>query len=465
MQAYMWSISPVFRPHVVWLPGYIYLSGMFHTIVHDPLMSTRILNLILGTLSVPVFYLLIRRIFDDTSALIGAALLAVFPFHIKLSVTSLTEISFLFEIILGTFLIIKAAMTDSWPRYGCLIFSVLMFGLASLTRYEVWILLPLFPVYFLVKTGRFFQSAFLAAGLALFPIVWMVASFFETGSFLPAYGAAMFEAGAGTNFAGALKNIMRFSVSYLGWILPLLAAGGFLLLLTDTPQKKLSVDRLLYLAIVCLTGMFCVKFAIDRGSSLWMRYLLFFFVIILPLGTFVMSRYLRKYPLIIMLVVLLSAAPPFVSQALKLNEVVTRKAAPGIEKVGRWLADSPFRDAPILLTVMKWDSTYLPLYRPEIAFRYLIVSDWLQDANLQDFIATFQPQVLITRDGEQKYIARLEKLFGKKIMVEDRLIYNQDNYKAYDLRGLSSAVEPSYEPADRTVPVGPDFLHEIRKNF
>ena len=458
MQAYMWSISPVFRPHIVWLPGYIYLTGMFHVVVHDPLVSTRILNLFLGTLTIPVFYLLIRRVFDDVSALVSATLLVVFPFHIKLSVTSLTEISFLLEIILGTLLVLRASVAAGWRRLVGLILSIFVLGLASLTRYESWILLPLFPAYFFIKTSRFYQSLFLAIGLALFPIAWMVASFVEAGSFLPAYGAAMFDAREDTGLFGALKIIVRFWIKYFGWVIPVLTAGGFLLLLADAVKKQLSIERLLYLAVVCLKVMFCVKFGMDRGSSLWVRYLLFIFVMVLPFGIFFMNRYFRNYSYIIILAVLLAAAPSFIFHVLGHDEYVTRKTNPAFETLGRWLADSTFQDSPLLMTEMKWKSTYLPLHRPEIAFRYMIVSDWLDGAHLRDYISTFKPQLLITRDGEQKYISRIENFFADQIIEEDRLIYNQDTLKVYDLRGLSPSVNSLSAPINRCVPVGPDFI-------
>jgi hypothetical protein len=460
MLAYMWSMSPVFRPHTAWLPGYMYLTGAFDMVVNDPLVSTRILNLLFGTLTVPIFYLLIRRIFDHISALLCAILLVVFPLHISLSVTSLTEISFLLEIIAGTLLVLQATVTAGWRRHVGLILSIFVFGLASLTRYEVWILLPLFPTYYFLKTGRFYQSLFLTIGLALFPTVWMVASFLGTGSFLPIYEAALFKTGGGTDLPGALKIIARLSINHLGWIIPLLTAVGLLLLFMDAAKRQLSKERLLYLAIVLVTGLFIVKFGMDRGLTMHTRYLLLIFVMSFPFCTFVISRYLnlRIKPYFIILAVFLVAAPPFVSQVVNKHDLyVTRKTAPGVETLGRWLADSPFRDSPLLLTKMGWVSTYLPLYRPEIAFRYIIVSDWLNDTHLRDFLSTFQPQLLITSDGEHKYISRIEKLIGAQIH-EDRLVYVQDTYKAYDLRGLSKLTKYSTVPINRSLIVGPGFL-------
>lgn len=462
MQAYMWYESPLLRPHMFWLPGYIYLTGAFNMVVNDPLISTRIFNLLLGTLTVPIFYLLIQRIFNHITALLCATLLVVFPLHITLSVTSLAEVSLLLEIIAGSFLVLKAAETKGWRRNINLILSIFMFSLASLTRYEAWILLPLFPTYYLLKTGRFYQSLFLAIGLALFPIVWIVANLFQTGSFLSAHGADLIIAGKGANLLGALKILARHSINYLGWIIPLLAIAGLLLLFADAAKRQLSRERLLYLAIVSVTGLFFVKFGMDIGSGMWVRYLLFIFVMVLPLGTFVINRYLnlRIKPYFIILAVFIVAAPPFVSQVVNGHELyVTQKRAHGVETLGRWFENSPFSDSSILMTKMKWKSTLLPLYVPEIAFRYLIVSDWLHEYHLRGFISTYQPQLLITQEGEQKYISRIEKIIGAQI-IEDRLIYDQDTFKAYDLRGLSRISMYFSAPINRCQPVGPGFLNK-----
>jgi len=201
-----------------------------------------------------------------------------------------------------------------------------------------------------------------------------------------------------------------------------------------------------------------MKLAIDRGNFMWGRYLLFVFVMILPFGALVISRYLKNRTYVLIIAVLLAVTPIFISQRVNKPDLyIVKNAARGIEPLGRWLADSPFQDSPLLLTKMSWDSTYLPLYRPEIAFRYIIVSDWLRDdSHLRDFILGFQPQLLITRDGESKHISRIEKFIGAKI-PENRLIYDQHTIKAYDLRGLYRETEYSIAPINRCVPVGPDF--------
>lgn len=463
--AYMWSISPSLRPHDAWLPGYIYLTGAFNLIVGDPLISTRILNLFFGTLTVPVFFLMIRRIFGHIPALLSATLLAVFPLHIALSVTSLGAVSFLFEIITGMLFVLYASVTLGSRKHFAIGFSILLFGLASLTRYEVWILLPLFPTYYFLKTGQFFQSLFLAIGLALFPIAWMVVSFNETGSFLLGYDAALLISESISLF-GTLRMLARLSVHNLGYAILLLTAAGFLLLLADAVKRRLSKERLLYLAIVFITGLFWVKFGMDRGSTFDQRYLLFIFVMSLPIFSFVLSRFLRKNPYIIILaVVFIAAADPFISQAQhRRGEFhVTQKRVQGIEKFGHWLGNSPYRDSPLFLTTMKnWDATFLPLYRPEIAFRYSILTPNRPDSVHRDFIKTFQPQLLITREGDDKGISDFEKLTGALIR-KDRLVYDIDTIRAFDLNGLSLDKNYSTSSINRYVLVGPGY--HIKKDI
>lgn len=101
--AYNWSQSPYIQTSGRnWLPGFMYLAGLFSFLVSMPLVSTRILNLIIGTLTVPLFYALVHRVYGRAPGLFSAAVLALFPLHAGLSASSLTEASFLFAIIAGT---------------------------------------------------------------------------------------------------------------------------------------------------------------------------------------------------------------------------------------------------------------------------------------------------------------------------------------------------------------------------
>src|ERR1700741_5651238 len=67
--AYAMFLAPRLITYGVWLPGYSYLHSLFYLILENPAVTPRIVNVILGELTVPFFYLLIDRIFDRWSAM------------------------------------------------------------------------------------------------------------------------------------------------------------------------------------------------------------------------------------------------------------------------------------------------------------------------------------------------------------------------------------------------------------
>jgi 4-amino-4-deoxy-L-arabinose transferase-like glycosyltransferase len=123
-----WARSPYLPIHEIfskWLPGYVALTGLFGILVPDPWISPRILNVILGTCSVPVFFLLVRTVYGPVVALFSALFLAVLPLHVALSATSMPDVSIVVEILAGTALLIRAAegtktrtlyLTSRWHR-------------------------------------------------------------------------------------------------------------------------------------------------------------------------------------------------------------------------------------------------------------------------------------------------------------------------------------------------------------
>ena len=101
--AYLWSKNPYIQAYGVWPPGFMYLSGIFNLFLSNALFSTRILNVILGSLTIPFFYLLVSRVYERKTALLSSGLLMLFPLHVAISGTSLTEVSVVFEVIAGIY--------------------------------------------------------------------------------------------------------------------------------------------------------------------------------------------------------------------------------------------------------------------------------------------------------------------------------------------------------------------------
>ncbi|MCQ3976867.1 MAG: hypothetical protein DPW09_25855, partial [Anaerolineae bacterium] len=100
-----------------------------------------------GALFVPLFYLLLRRLFTDQVALGAALLVALHPFHIGLSrIIHHDGLNTMF-MVLSLLMLIGYWLRD-WPWYW-LLTSALMGGLALLSKQVSWFMLP----YVLVLGG------------------------------------------------------------------------------------------------------------------------------------------------------------------------------------------------------------------------------------------------------------------------------------------------------------------------
>lgn len=114
--ALAWAASPMVPLCGAWPPGYSFVAGLFSLLVPAPLWSARILNVLLGTLSVPALYAVAARTWGRPGALASAAALAVFPLHAELAATSLTETSFVFALLLGWCLLLRTAQDSGRCR-------------------------------------------------------------------------------------------------------------------------------------------------------------------------------------------------------------------------------------------------------------------------------------------------------------------------------------------------------------
>jgi hypothetical protein len=93
-----------------------------------------------------------------------------------------------------------------------------------------------------------------------------------------------------------------------------------------------------------------------------------------------------------------------------------------------WLKQSPYRQDPLLVTDMGWKATYIPLYFPEA--RMQMVSPWVEDDEVHDFLKEEPPSLLITQEGEAQMQARIEDLIGKPIAAHS-LVHQEGAIKVY----------------------------------
>jgi hypothetical protein len=448
--AYQWARAPYLAVADTWLPGFMYLAGTFSRIVDDP-EASRILNVALGTLTVPLFFLLIERLFGVAVAFGSSVLLALFPLHVGLSASSLTEPSLLLAMMAGLYLLVVGPHTPHLGSYrvGA---ALACFGYAEMVRYEAWLLVAPVPFYIWWRS-RDRQTAVLAgAALLVFPAFWMLGCTLYLGDPLAGIHAATRDLGAGTRAIGVLPALASLGtawVAHFGWLIPACVAWGFVTEGRRAVRFRLDAARALYLGVAATFWLTMARFAMTRGADLFNRYLLFGFVAALPFAFApLLADSRERAPLRRAAVALVVA---IASHQLSLPYLrahperyftplwVTSDRPAVIERVAAWIERSPHADDAMLATEMHWLSTYVPLYRVELAGRFLVVSDWIDDGMLRGFVETNHPSLLLTADGDERLQERVASFLGVTLDT-DRLLYADGAVKVFAIGGSARSV-------------------------
>lgn len=445
-KAYVWSKSPYFQTHGTWLPGYTYLVGTFGFLFEDPLVSSRVVNLILGSFTILVFYFLVRKVYDSMTALISASILAFFPLHIGLSAGSLTELSFAFEVITGTLFLIMASESEALKNRALyLVLSLFFLCFGAMTRYEAWVLIPVFPLYYFWKRRTIFEPVLITAVLSVFPFIWTLSNYLHIGH--PFWGfthATAWHHGAQpVNLLFALRLIVGKSIYHLGWIVPILVVIGIALQFFQVAKRNVDARKLLYILITFIFWAGVLAYALARGTKLWDRFLLFAFITALPFSalplTYYRSRYKHQLAIIIVIVVAICVSVIYKPQAYKSLKrsgnpfYVTLVRPTEMKNIADWLKNSPYRESSLLLTRIQGQSSYLSVYFPERASRLFIIKYSAKDADIQRFLKSGKPALLITFDGDSEVLSRIENLLGTEI-GDDMLVHTENYIKVYDIR-------------------------------
>ena len=458
LQAYLWAKSPSIITSGSWLPGYTYVTGIFSFIIEDPWLSTRIFNTIVGSLTVSIYFLLLLRIYGSNVALISSAILLFLPIHIGMSATSLTGISFLFSLLAGICFFIKVSNAKYHSsRYLYLFLACLSVIFAAMTRYEAWVLLPVFPAYYWWKTGRIKEAIVIALILFILPLLWMLGNYMDTGgNFLPIYeGATKDSMNLQISFLQAISIITNRVSSQISLLLVVLASAGIITQLLDLiktyknkTNKNLlenSKEKLLHLMICSSFWFFIIILTMKRGETLRDRFLLFGIVISIPFATLLINKliaYIEKFYKSRLVIVLLTFT---IITIVLLNRIPYRPLFYGVQhpnsfnpsltnikKASEWLQTSPYRDQPVIITKMNWSSLFIPLYLPSIRSKYAIIyeDNYRQIAGILERV---KPTILITQESseDRKYKKQIEREIG--IIKEENLIYKDNSIKLYYL--------------------------------
>lgn len=128
---------------------YAYLSIPFIVLFGLNILASRLLNVFLGILSVPLLYVTVKRVWGRERALLAALLLAILPWHVMLSRWALDANALPFFLLLGTYT--TARLLDQ-PRGAWALLALLPWGVALYAYAMAWIVVPL--VLVLVVTSN-----------------------------------------------------------------------------------------------------------------------------------------------------------------------------------------------------------------------------------------------------------------------------------------------------------------------
>lgn len=440
MYAYNWAQNPHLLWHGAWLPGFEYLTGIFSFIVKDPLISIRVLNLAVGVCTLPVFYLLVRRIYGHMPGLVSTVLLAFLPVHVSMSVTSHTEATFIFEILAGLLLFILSI--DGGPyRKLCMVAAFFFICLATMTRYEAWLLIPFFPLYYFLKTRNFLKSALVLIVLSILPLAWCIGDYIYFNNFF--FGFAAAEDPVSSKAVGiihATKIFGRITAQQIEWTLVIMAGWGFVIQLIQFARREENIaEKLLLVGITLFYWCVMFKFAMVRGESFQTRYLLFPILMILPFVMIPLSAYLVNYSKqfwMFTAFILIAFALPKFAGYYPVNDLTSDRPVE-IKQLADWLQHSSYNHQPVLMTLIQGQSTYLPLYYPGIGphdvghfIYYPHVG--MSDQRLRKYLDNQHPSLLITCKRDQDLVLHIERILGKPFNLSHP-IHTQGRIDVYDI--------------------------------
>lgn len=139
----------------------------------------------------------------------------------------------------------------------CVIASVFFIALATMTRYEAWLLIPFFSFYYFLKTRSWLKSGFFLIILCLLPIAWSIENYTHTGNFLLGFTAAEDVTWSkSVNLVRAVKNLGRITVQQIEWTLIIMAAWGLVIQLIQFVKKEgILAEKIIHIAITFFFGV------------------------------------------------------------------------------------------------------------------------------------------------------------------------------------------------------------------
>jgi 4-amino-4-deoxy-L-arabinose transferase-like glycosyltransferase len=170
-------------PTAFWPPGYSLLLSTLYVLFGQHVIAAQMLNVVLGTATVAIVYLLGRTMTTRMGALIAAGAVALWPSLIFLTGVTLSETAFTFFALAAVLLVVRTTRVESTTAWRLLLAAGCVLGFAALVRGQA-LLLPLVFVPFWLRSGMQWRQvgrmiAIIAIGMAAFVVPWTVRNAIE----------------------------------------------------------------------------------------------------------------------------------------------------------------------------------------------------------------------------------------------------------------------------------------------
>lgn len=179
-----------------WLPIHFWLMAGMSLIVRDPGLGTRMLSLLLGIASLPMFWLLAREVYNRSAATLSLIVFALYSLHIGYTTTSSSEVPYLFFMLAGVLVFFVYRRSGST---AALVLAAVGLGVSAGIRYEAWVCIFALVLILIFMprhaTGSFWRKehvreVFLFGAIAgSWPLFWLIYQWKTFGR--PLYGVTM----------------------------------------------------------------------------------------------------------------------------------------------------------------------------------------------------------------------------------------------------------------------------------
>lgn len=297
-QALQWATNSGLAHGLVWPPLHSILLGIPTLFGADILIGSRVVTLLFGVFTLPLFYLLVKNRFGQKNALISCLLLAINPFHVKHSVITMAEVPFFFAVVGALYFLFKYIKTDGRIYF---VMSSLCLNAGNLLRFEGW-QVAFYITFFMLYYKRDFKLFVTYGAANALSIAWyMLVAFCDTGD--PLYGLSYTAAELKASYA-KVPDVPAHILAGLNYapifpfaLLPVMALGvyyGF--------KKRIEIPWLLTGLLMLL--LITYRVLTCANEPFW-RYFSTGLFLLIPFLVIGMERITRSYVPLQLVVILL----------------------------------------------------------------------------------------------------------------------------------------------------------------